>query len=298
VFQLNNEFPTRTIKKPNLIKSRYFRSAKGTPDQSFEKNNQNDPFDDFDISDVLDAKNKKKHRTRKVEAQHEQVKNFNPFKSKGNEKKQKQRIESHLRQEYDEDSDEEEMVQNMEVREKNESEQKVVKAKGNYVENENVQRTSISNKNNGNANNTNSTVNAVVEVPVRSNETTGKNKIPREGGNVSENIRVEEKMFQNTIKEEVFEKENAEKGCPVCMSASAINSKVRLRSGKKINPCLVEPQDIKHTIICCSHQSTQGHSVQELDPRNYKMLPPCLLNIIPAAGKANKMSDPVSNLFK
>jgi len=120
----------------------------------------------------------------------------------------------------------------------------------------------------------------------------------REKGNLSENIRVEEKMFQNSLKEEVHEKEDAEKGCPVCMSASAINSRVRLKSGKKINPCLVEPQDIKHTIICCSHQSTQGFSVQELDPRNYKMLPPCLLNNVPAAGKANKMSEAVSSLFK
>ena len=120
--------------------------------------------------------------------------------------------------------------------------------------------------------------------------------------NVENNLRVEEKVFQNSVKDENMDKENSEKACPVCQSASVINSKVRHRSAKKINPCLVEPQDIKyikfiiirHTIICCSHQSTQGFSIQELDPKNYKMMPPCLMEKIPAAGKANKMSTPFS----
>jgi len=155
-----------------------------------------------------------------------------------------------------------------------------------------------SNQNNNNLNNNLTNVDDSSKRVVNNNNTNNNQNINNTLGNNKENK--DSKIDENTLREGgKDEKGNETIKCPNCHSASIIDSKIRLNSTKKkINPCLVDPQEIKHTLICCNHSNLQKLSVDELDPKNYRMLPPCLLNNIPAAGKANKMSEPVSILFK
>ena len=58
IFQLPNNFPSRDIIPPNLLKARYFRSGKNTPENSEDENE--DEYEDWNIENVLSGKNKMK----------------------------------------------------------------------------------------------------------------------------------------------------------------------------------------------------------------------------------------------
>lgn len=253
IFQLNNEYPTRGIHKPNLIKSRYFRSAKGTPDGSFDENDQD--YGDFDIDEVLDPKLKKKIKAKKLQNNTQDNKNYNPFKRGYEDKLKNEKKLKQAKADENDSGDEMEMefVNNFEAREKNESEMKVVSNNimnslnnnNNNQSGRNQVSTLNNNQNTGGSSAGNNILNNNFLPDQGMPATNVRNSVPSKNLGETGKVRVEEKMFQNSIKEEHVDKEGSEKHCPVCQSASVINSKVRQKSGKKINPCLAEPQDIK-----------------------------------------------------
>jgi hypothetical protein len=55
IFQKNNNFPNREIKKPNLIKAKYFKSPKNSPNRSMEQD-ENEINGEFDLEGFLDGK--------------------------------------------------------------------------------------------------------------------------------------------------------------------------------------------------------------------------------------------------
>ena len=72
IFQLPNNFPSRDIIPPNLLKARYFRSGKNTPENSEDEND--DEYEDWNIENVLSGKrNKKMKINKKIEG------GFNPY---------------------------------------------------------------------------------------------------------------------------------------------------------------------------------------------------------------------------
>ena len=72
IFQLPNNFPSRDIIPPNLLKARYFRSGKNTPENSEDENE--DEYEDWNIENVLSGKkNKKMKINKRVEGK------FNPY---------------------------------------------------------------------------------------------------------------------------------------------------------------------------------------------------------------------------
>jgi hypothetical protein len=71
IFQYKNCFPQRNIATPDLLKARYFRSAKNSREASFED-------EDFDIDTVLDPTRKK---AKKVKFSGTVDSNINPFAS-------------------------------------------------------------------------------------------------------------------------------------------------------------------------------------------------------------------------
>ena len=72
IFQLPNNFPSRDIIPPNLLKARYFRSGKNTPENSEDEND--DEYEDWNIENVLSGKrNKKMKINKKMEG------GFNPY---------------------------------------------------------------------------------------------------------------------------------------------------------------------------------------------------------------------------
>ena len=206
IFQLKNEFPTRTILKPNLIKSRYFRSAKGTPNQSFDKDKDNEYYDNFDINEVLDPKFRKKNKQKKSDVSDQQNQKFNPFKKNKGEKNIRQSQQNEQLEDSDDENDME-IVNNMEIKEKNENDQK-------YQINK-------------------------VDLKDR------KSSIVKKYSSIEMNdLAIEDQLYPNLSKEE-NEKENGDKGCSMCQSSSLITAKIRQNLNKKINPCLVEPQEIE-----------------------------------------------------
>ena len=63
IFQLPNDFPSRDIVPPNLLKARYFRSGKNTPENSEDEND--DEYEDWNIENVLSGKKNKKMKINK-----------------------------------------------------------------------------------------------------------------------------------------------------------------------------------------------------------------------------------------
>ena len=63
IFQLPNNFPSRDIIPPNLLKARYFRSGKNTPENSEDEND--DEYEDWNIENVLSGKKNKKMKINK-----------------------------------------------------------------------------------------------------------------------------------------------------------------------------------------------------------------------------------------
>jgi hypothetical protein len=63
IFQLPNNFPSRDIIPPNLLKARYFRSGKNTPENSEDENEEE--YEDWNIENVLSGKKNKKMKINK-----------------------------------------------------------------------------------------------------------------------------------------------------------------------------------------------------------------------------------------
>ena len=61
IFQKSNNFSNREISKPNLIKAKYFRSPKGTPNKKGTKEELNDN-EEFDINYLLNGKGEVKKK--------------------------------------------------------------------------------------------------------------------------------------------------------------------------------------------------------------------------------------------
>ena len=63
IFQLPNPLPGREIVPPNLLKARYFRSGKNSPNESEEENE--DEYEDWNVENVLSGKKNKKKKNPK-----------------------------------------------------------------------------------------------------------------------------------------------------------------------------------------------------------------------------------------
>ena len=237
IFQFKNEFPTRAIMKPNLIKSRYFRSAKGTPNESFENNEEE--FNNFDIDEVLNPNLKKKNKKKALNDTNV-PKQYNPFKRNYEEKPKIEKRTSLTKEDIEESGDFMEIEQNniSENKEKNEADQKILNNNNTNIVNINQYHSNNSLNNNQNTNNSNKNNNNMVIEIIKNNV------VPKFSKDIIQITNKNEDKLK-ILKEEIDEKEYYDKNCSVCQSAAVINTTVRQRSGKKINPCLVEPQEIR-----------------------------------------------------
>ena len=87
-------FPDRYIIKPNLIKSRVFKSAKNTNCQTEASMNEGDYYDEFNINDAIEGKNtKRKSKAKSRENTTFDNVTFNPFGPKSQRKKIKGQLE-------------------------------------------------------------------------------------------------------------------------------------------------------------------------------------------------------------
>ena len=85
-------FPDRYIIKPNLVKSRIFRSAKNTNCQT-EATNEEDLYDEFNINDAIDGKTtKRKSKGKSRENTTFDNVTFNPFGANAPRRKTKEKL--------------------------------------------------------------------------------------------------------------------------------------------------------------------------------------------------------------
>ena len=282
IFQLPNNFPSRDIIPPNLLKARYFRSGKNTPENSEDENE--DEYEDWNIENVLSGKkNKKMKINRRMED------GFNPY-AQGRielkKKKMKEGLDNKFSNEFYRKASAKHM-KNKGLNQYEEGEEGYEESEGQLLYEK--QREYY--------------LKMLGEEKVKNIEDLTNLEIQKKID--------EEKEDNNEIKEkEIIDVEengknnmNVNHNCPVIPLEDKIKEERKPVNPlkKKENPALLPPnfdlvKDKDNTFVCCVHHSQKPVTSQEKDPRNYQGMPPCMMASIIPAGKPSHIVAPL-NIF-
>ena len=282
IFQLPNNFPSRDIIPPNLLKARYFRSGKNTPENSEDENE--DEYEDWNIENVLSGKkNKKMKINRRMED------GFNPYvqgRIELKKKKMKEGLDNKFSNEFYRKASAKHM-KNKGLNQYEEGEEGYEESEGQLLYEK--QREYY--------------LKMLGEEKVKNIEDLTNLEIQKKID--------EEKEDNNEIKEkEIIDVEENEKNnmnvnhnCPVIPLEDKIKEERKPVNPlkKKENPALLPPnfdlvKDKDNTFVCCVHHSQKPVTSQEKDPRNYQGMPPCMMASIIPAGKPSHIVAPL-NIF-
>ena len=293
IFQLPNNFPSRDIIPPNLLKARYFRSGKNTPENSEDENE--DEYEDWNIENVLSGKKNKKMKINKNNF--DENEKFNPY-SMGRvelkKKKMKEGLDNKFSSEFYKKASAKHL-KNKGLLHPEEGEEDIEESEGQLLYEKQrdyyikmlgedkikniedlskleVQKNIINNEEEQN--------------PEQENEEHVDNNIDNENNNANDNNthKCQTMPLNYQIKEE---------------------KKIINPLKKKENPALLPPnfELVKdnnkmnnNTFVCCVHHSQVPVTSQEKDPRNYQGMPPCMMESIIPAGKPSHVVAPL-NIF-
>ena len=290
IFQLPNDFPSRDIIPPNLLKARYFRSGKNTPENSEDEND--DEYEDWNIENVLSGKKNKKMKINKraeggfnpysqgrVELKKKKMKEgldnkfSNEFYKKANAKHLKNKGINNQYGEGEEDFEESEgqllYEKQREYYLKMLGEEKVKNI-------EDLSNLEVQKKNEETEK---------INTNLNSNENNKENEMTKENNNEINNL-----------------EENNEHNCQVAPLTEQIKQRVPCNPlKKKENPALLPPnfelvKNKDNAFVCCVHHSKMPVTSDEKDPRNYQGMPPCMMAEIIPAGKPSHIVAPL-NIF-
>ena len=290
IFQLPNDFPSRDIIPPNLLKARYFRSGKNTPENSEDEND--DEYEDWNIENVLSGKKNKKMKINKraeggfnpysqgrVELKKKKMKEgldnkfSNEFYKKANAKHLKNKGINNQYGEGEEDFEESEgqllYEKQREYYLKMLGEEKVKNI-------EDLSNLEVQKKNEETEK---------INTNLNSNENNKENEMTKENNNEINNL-----------------EENNEHNCQVAPLTEQIKQRVPCNPLKeKENPALLPPnfelvKNKDNAFVCCVHHSKMPVTSDEKDPRNYQGMPPCMMAEIIPAGKPSHIVAPL-NIF-
>ena len=290
IFQLPNDFPSRDIIPPNLLKARYFRSGKNTPENSEDEND--DEYEDWNIENVLSGKKNKKMKINKraeggfnpysqgrVELKKKKMKEgldnkfSNEFYKKANAKHLKNKGINNQYGEGEEDFEESEgqllYEKQREYYLKMLGEEKVKNI-------EDLSNLEVQKKNEETEK---------INTNLNSNENNKENEMTKENNNEINNL-----------------EENNEHNCQVVPLTEQIKQRVPCNPlKKKENPALLPPnfelvKNKDNAFVCCVHHSKMPVTSDEKDPRNYQGMPPCMMAEIIPAGKPSHIVAPL-NIF-
>ena len=286
IFQLPNNFPSRDIIPPNLLKSRYFRSGKNTPENSEDENE--DEYEDWNIENVLSGKkNKKMKINKRTEG------GFNPY-SQGRIELKKKKMKEGLDNKFSNEFYKKASAKRLKNKgmNQNEGEDEYEESEGQLLYEK--QREYY--------------LKMLGEEKVKNIEDLTNLEIQRK-------VNEEEQIDDNAIKEEVNNKneENIEKNkdvnednahnCEVIPLNEQIKEERKPCNPlkKKENPALFPPnfelvKNKDNAFVCCVHHSQMPITFQEKDPRNYQGMPPCMMSSIIPAGKPSHIVAPL-NIF-
>ena len=284
IFQLPNNFPSRDIIPPNLLKARYFRSGKNTPENSEDENT--DEYEDWNIENVLSGKKNKKMKINKRNDG-----GFNPY-SQGRIELKKKKMKEGLDNKFSNEFYKKASAKHLKHKGMNqyEGEEDYEESEGQLLYEK--QREYY--------------LKMLGEEKVKNIEDLTNLEIQKKD-NGEEQLDNKEEVIEENINDNEMNNidENNEHNCPsMPMNLEQINKEKRVPTNplkKKENPALLPPnyelvKDKENNFICCVHHTKKPISSEEKDPRNYQGMPPCMMASITPAGKPSHIVAPL-NIF-
>ena len=288
IFQLPNNFPSRDIIPPNLLKARYFRSGKNTPENSEDEND--DEYEDWNIENVLSGKrNKKMKINKKIEG------GFNPY-SQGRvelkKKKMKEGLDNKFSNEFYKKASAKHL-KNKGINNQYEGEEEYEESEGQLLY-EKQREYYLKMLGEEKVKNIEDLTNLEVQKNINESQEQIDNNEIRENENIEDN---------NINQENNLDENNNIHNCQVPPLDEQIKQERKPCNPlkKKENPALLPPnfelvKNKDNAFVCCVHHSQMPVTSQEKDPRNYQGMPPCMMASIIPAGKPSHTLAPL-NIF-
>ena len=290
IFQLPNNFPSRDIIPPNLLKARYFRSGKNTPENSEDENEEE--YEDWNIENVLSGKKNKKMKINKRADG-----GFNPY-SQGRvelkKKKMKEGLDNKFSNEFYKKANAKHLKNKGINNQYEEGEEEVEESEGQLLY-EKQREYYLKMLGEEKVKNIEDLTNLEVQKKNEEMEQINTNL------NSNENNKENEMTKENNNEINNFE-ENNEHNCQIVL----LNEQIKQRKPcnplkKKENPALLPPnfelvKNKDNAFVCCVHHSKIPVTSDEKDPRNYQGMPPCMMAEITPAGKPSHIVAPL-NIF-
>ena len=289
IFQLPNNFPSRDIIPPNLLKARYFRSGKNTPENSEDENEEE--YEDWNIENVLSGKkNKKMKINKRAEG------GFNPY-SQGRvelkKKKMKEGLDNKFSNEFYKKANAKHLKNKGINNQYDEGEEDFEESEGQLLYEK--QREYY--------------LKMLGEEKVKNIEDLSHLEVQKkneETEQINTNLNSNENNKESDIKENNNEinnlEENNEHNCQVVPLTEQIKQRIPCNPlKKKENPALLPlnfelVKNKDNAFVCCVHHSKMPVTSDEKDPRNYQGMPPCMMAEITPAGKPSHIVAPL-NIF-
>jgi hypothetical protein len=287
IFQLPNNFPSRDIIPPNLLKARYFRSGKNTPENSEDENE--DEYEDWNIENVLSGKKNKKMKIIKRDDG-----GFNPY-SQGRIELKKKKMKEGLDNKFSNEFYKKANAKHLKNKGKNqyyEGDEEFEESEGQLLY-EKQREYYLKMLGEDKVKNIEDLTNLEVQKKNEEIEQIDPNEINNKINNNKEN---EENNNENI-------EQNDEHNCQVPPLNEQIKEERKPCNPlkKKENPALLPPnfelvKNKDNAFVCCVHHSQMPVTYQEKDPRNYQGMPPCMMANITPAGKPSHIVAPL-NIF-
>ena len=279
IFQLPNNFPSREIIPPNLLKARYFRSGKNTPVNSEDENE--DEYEDWNIENVLSGKKNKKIKINK-----NMDDKFNPY-SQGKIELKKKRMKEGLDNKFSDDFYEKANAKRLK--------KKGTNINGEDIEIEESEGQILYEKQRDYY------LKMLGEDKIKNLEDLTNLEVQKEEEEIIQDEKNEEGQENLDNNENIEEEKNEEHKCYLLNSKLEQNNIPSNPLKKKENPALLPPnfellKNKENNLVCCVHHSQIPVTNQEKDPRNYQGMPPCMLSSIVPAGKPSHVLAPL-NIF-
>jgi hypothetical protein len=303
IFQLPNNFPSRDIIPPNLLKARYFRSGKNTPQDSEDEDAEE--YEMWNIENVLSGKANKKMKIKKMPEG-----KFNPY-SQGRVELKRKKMKEGLDNKFSDEFYQKATARHLRKKkgkqgEAGEEEEEYEESEGQLLY-EKQREYYLKMLGEDQVKNLEDLTNLEVQKDVQPYDENQQKVI--QDNNVN-NINYYPPQYENQNmpqqNQEIQGQANMEHNCNVYPLNEQIEHKEETHVPtnplkKKENPALLPPnyellKSKDNNFVCCVHHSQLPINYQEKDPRNYQGMPPCMLSSIIPAGKPSHVVAPL-NVF-
>ena len=303
IFQLPNNFPSRDIIPPNLLKARYFRSGKNTPQDSEDEDAEE--YEMWNIENVLSGKANKKMKVKKMPDG-----KFNPY-SQGRVELKRKKMKEGLDNKFSDEFYQKAAAKHLRKKgarqyEGGEEDEEYEESEGQLLYEKQReyylkmlgedQIKNLEDLTNLEVQKDAQFINENEQKMIQDNNVNNVNNFPPQYQN--ENIPQQNQVIQDQV--------NVEHNCNIYPPNTQFEQNENIHVAvnplkKKENPALLPPnyevlRNKDNNFVCCVHHSQLPVNFQEKDPKNYQGMPPCMLSSIIPAGKPSHVVAPL-NIF-